>query len=109
MSDTNERSVASAGSLAKHDGSPEPKAHLPHTVHAGCRSRESDAGTGDTIGRWIPVTERLPPGDVRVLIWCGNFVDVATLNWKYGWMYDDYGSPEPTHWLPLPAPPTDAK
>jgi hypothetical protein len=55
--------------------------------------------------RWIPVTERLPPGDIRVLIWCGNFVDVATLSWKYGWMYDDYGSPEPTHWMPMPEPP----
>ena len=31
-----------------HDGSPEPTAHLPTTDHAGGRSRESDAGTGDT-------------------------------------------------------------
>lgn len=60
---------------------------------------------GQQIPQWIPVSERLPPGDVRVLIWCGNFVDVATLNWKYGWMYDDYGSPKPTHWMPLPEPP----
>jgi hypothetical protein len=63
------------------------------------------AETQSKILRWIPVTERLPPGDIRVLIWCGNFVDVATLNWKYGWMYDDYGSPEPTHWMPMPEPP----
>ena len=65
----------------------------------------------DSMPRWIPVTERLPPGGVRVLIWCGpgTFVDFATLDWKYGWHYDDYGSPEPTHWMPLPAPPTDAK
>lgn len=109
-------SAASAGSMAnrqtKHDGSPEPTAHLPNTVHAGSRSRESDAGTGDIVEqRWIPVTERLPPGGVRVLIWCGpgTFVDFATLDWKYGWHYDDYGSPEPTHWMPLPAPPTDGK
>ena len=60
---------------------------------------------------WISVKEQLPPGGVRVLIWCGpgTFVDFATLDWKYGWHYDDYGSPEPTHWMPLPAPPTDAK
>ena len=51
--------------------------------------------------------ERLPPGGVRVLIWCGpgKFVDFATLDWKYGWHYDDYGSPNPTHWMPLPEPP----
>jgi len=42
--------AASLGSIAKHDGSPEPKAHLPNTVHAGCRSCESDAGTGDIVG-----------------------------------------------------------
>ena len=64
-----------------------------------------------TKARWIPVGERLPPGGVRVLIWCGpgTFVDFATLDWKYGWHYDDYGSPEPTHWMPIPAPPADAK
>jgi len=56
---------------------------------------------------WIPATERLPPGDVRVLVWCGSVVDIAALNWRYGWHYDDYRSPEPepTHWMPLPEPP----
>ena len=43
--------AASLGSIAKHDGSPEPKAHLPNTVHAGCRSCESDAGAGDIVDR----------------------------------------------------------
>jgi hypothetical protein len=39
-----------------NDGSPEPKAHLPNTVHAGCRSCESDAGTGDILAdarKWL--------------------------------------------------------
>jgi hypothetical protein len=49
------RAVIDAGdcpdpdNAAKHDGSPEPTAQMPITVHAGCRSRESDAGTGDTL------------------------------------------------------------
>jgi hypothetical protein len=50
MTDETRDPAASLGSIAKHDGSPEPKAHLPNTVHAGCRSCESDAGTGDIVG-----------------------------------------------------------
>lgn len=53
---------ASTGSLAnhhtKHDGSPEPTAHLPNTVHAGCRSRESDAGTGNTLKMYATSPDR---------------------------------------------------
>jgi hypothetical protein len=49
--DTGSDPAASLGSVTKHDGSPEPTAHLPNTVHAGCRSRESDAGTGDIVER----------------------------------------------------------
>jgi hypothetical protein len=60
----------------------------------------------DATLAWISVKERLPPPDVRVLILlCNNMVDIAALNWKYGWMYDDYGSPEPTYWMPFPPPP----
>ena len=104
---------------SKHDGSPEPTAHLPHTVHAGCRSRESDAGTGDTIGRWIPVTERLPPEGVDVLVSspCPNSdtpnIDIASWGNEGArepvWREADCGRIWPTHWMPLPAPPTDAK
>ena len=50
MTDANEQSIPSRGST-EHHGSPEPTAHLPNTVDAGCRSRESDAGTGDIMDR----------------------------------------------------------
>lgn len=117
--ETTEPSGASGGSLAKHDGSPEPTAHLPDTVHAVCRSRDSDAGTGSTIGRWIPVTERLPDEGQEVLVAspCPNSatpnIDIASWSeegqqWPV-WREADCGHIEPTHWMPLPAPPTDAK
>jgi hypothetical protein len=60
----------------------------------------------DLARRWIPVTERLPSDGVRVLIWEKSSVDFATWSLRLGWEYDDYGSPDPTHWMPLPEPPT---
>ena len=101
---------------AKHDGSPEPKAQLPNTVHAGCRSRESDAGTGDIVEqRWIPVDERLPDEGVDVLVSspCPNSdtpnIDIAS--WgsegKQGqvWREADCGriNPDPLDASPCPA------
>lgn len=44
---------------AKHDGLPEPTAHLPNTVHAGCRSRESDAGTGALLDEIATLAEEV--------------------------------------------------
>ena len=95
----------------KHDGSPEPKAQLPNTVHAGCRSRESDAGTGDIVQqRWISVTERLPENDVEVLAFT-IFTFMASYDHeRREWRTSDCALlPGVTHWMPLPAPPTDAK
>ena len=68
--------------------------------------------------RWIPVTERLP--DIgnheksradscydRCLIWDGLRVFEAVYG-PLGW-YTENGKEHPTHWMPLPAPPTDDK
>jgi hypothetical protein len=163
--------AASLGSIAKHDGSPEPKAHLPNTVHAGCRSCESDAGTGDIVEKllhaataielrrllvdaareikqlrlairgiaeqdcllsvcdgsvevttccepaWIPVTERLPDlededrGMPNVLGYYPGYPPDIQLVWYTGNGWEDgeglgRGMKAPTHWMPLPAPPT---
>ena len=61
-----------------------------------------------TNNRWTPVGERLPEGDVRVLVLVNGVADIACLNWQYGWMYEDYRSLEPTHWMHLPSPPEEA-
>jgi hypothetical protein len=62
---------------------------------------------GVTIQKWIPVTERLPEEDVRVLVWVGanscNFPVIDTDRIHNGrWVrWDEYI----THWMPLPEPP----
>lgn len=73
--------------------------------------------------RWIPVTERLPPVDEKVLYTClmagdcpeDYFTDVNAGYWDGksknipgdpAMKYDDSNDWEPcTHWMPLPAPP----
>ena len=57
-------------------------------------------------GDWIPVTERLPETPIMVIL-----ADAETVNcgWFYkpvGWSWAASLDPcEPTHWMPLPAPP----
>jgi len=65
---------------------------------------------------WIPVTERLPEPDymgnsVAVLVYlprgkevCVGFCD----NDEYGVRWQCESTDKPTHWMPLPAPPTDS-
>ena len=67
---------------------------------------------------WIPVTERIPDGREEVLGWqtwvpnegWGEGVFVCHRGTKLGEWYSEEGQlPNITHWMPLPAPPTDAK
>lgn len=51
---------------------------------------------------WIPVTERLPPTEVEVLVFSGDYdsgIHVASRDSDGLWF------PGVTHWMPLPAPP----
>jgi hypothetical protein len=60
---------------------------------------------------WIPATERLPEEGERVLAWDKDFneSEVATYYAHDGWGCDASISLNVTHWMPLPAPPTDGK
>jgi hypothetical protein len=73
---------------------------------------------------WIPVTEQLPTEGVMVLGWDKADGMVLTINvcvskggnliWfgcspSAGEYEDAKRYSDPTHWMPLPAPPTDAK
>jgi len=77
-------------------------------------SRGSVANSQAILDGWIPVTERLPDEEDRVLMYCPLLEPdeiVAATRYRSGlWVCDDgqmLGATEPTHWLPLPAPPTD--
>jgi hypothetical protein len=61
--------------------------------------------------RWIPVTERLPDEGERVLVFDKAFLqpEMGTYYSTDGWVGDEIASLDPSHWMPLPAPPTNAK
>ena len=69
--------------------------------------------------RWIPVTERLPEELEQVIVWmpdcphhpCGMDMGSCMTDsiWGVSWMVSGGRSAFPTHWMPLPAPPTDDK
>ena len=63
---------------------------------------------------WVPVTERLPEMGETVMVahskdgWVGTGERVLTGAYLH-WADDGEELHDPTHWMPLPAPPTDAK
>ena len=64
-------------------------------------------------GDWIPVTERLP--EVRKVVlgysdeWAIPFAVLEYFGGRDPWVDAEGFFAEPTHWMPLPAPPTDGK
>jgi hypothetical protein len=64
---------------------------------------------GVTVQEWIPVTERLPEDEKKVLcILSDGFFCI--LEWKsWDWLWDDghnvYAEKDVTHWMPLPEAP----
>lgn len=126
MTDADRDSAASLGSVTnhsgfpnsstEHDGLPEPTAQLPDAVHAACRSRESDAGTGDIVRGWISTLDRLPPANaVDERGYCVHYPVVdcyGIVRWMTklvgGWEECEgfwYADSKITHWMePLPAP-----
>ena len=59
--------------------------------------------------RWIPVSERTPEKDVRVLITNGKSMAVGWVDYDEKWVdfdcWDECYSGNTTHWMPLPEPP----
>nr|UVM90467.1 MAG: protein of unknown function DUF551 [Bacteriophage sp.] len=68
-------------------------------------------------GKWIPVSERMPELDVRVLLYFsdyGGHIEDGCIgdegDGPYHYFFDgDALSHEPTHWMPLPAAPQEGK
>ena len=69
-------------------------------------------------GEWIPVTERLPEKGCAVLGFRAKNTHWGDDAYGMAWReIDDESDPglrwnesgRPTHWMPLPAPPADAK
>jgi hypothetical protein len=62
--------------------------------------------------RWQPI-ETAPKDGTWILAWLGGIADIAdTIQWNYGgWWNGSNGhvatAAQPTHWRPLPTPPTE--
>ena len=76
------------------------------------KTAEPSGASGGSLA-WIPVTERLPVDIPHGYCLVTDGKEVGTANYdktanKFDHCIDrDYWTP--THWMPLPAPPTDAK
>jgi hypothetical protein len=77
---------------------------------------EAKVATDNNVGKWIPVTERLPEKDVRVLVWMKDneegYTQMDTDRWsctmEQGYHWVRWGK-NVTHWMPLPEPPKEVE
>lgn len=73
-----------------------------------------EAWAGAPLG-WITVTEQLPPIGQRVLVcekdgWvltAERYREPVAAGFPAGWTTDEGRVANPTHWMPLPEPPSD--
>ena len=66
---------------------------------------------GSVANGWISVSERLPEEDQLVLVFDPELADLglATYTQSDGWLGECVALYEPSHWMPLPAPPETSK
>ena len=83
--------------------------HWPEGGTATVVSREllDDMVNCHNSRQWIPVSERLPEEDRLVLVFDPEMGGhgLATYTKSDGWLGEDVALYEPSHWMPLPAPP----
>lgn len=107
MNDTDERSCAASGSVAKC-----------HACGAGCVEGYDAEGVLVRVparSRWIAATQRLPARSGDYLVFLDDYqrsvivmngcLDDGDWYWSDDWDRAKYV----THWMPLPAPPETSK
>lgn len=62
------------------------------------------------MNNWIKVTDRLPELNVRVLILCGQYIEIDKYSDpKDGNIWSCTAKESVSHWMPLPQPPIEIK
>lgn len=66
----------------------------------------------NNVGKWIPVSERLPENEVRVLVMLkagtSNYTNMDTDRTYKSGVWVRWGN-DVTHWMPLPEPPKEGE
>ena len=100
--------------LLKIDPCPSPFMCSPECRYSYCdncfteRFADHLIANGVTVQEWIPVTERLPDTEDRVLVCCKTKKGLQTVNMAYlfnGTWHGQGSMSGVTHWMPLPEPP----
>lgn len=71
------------------------------------------------MSKWQPIETAPKVAETAILVWTGKAIHIATffLEWKYDswathntdcWVIGGGRVVEPTHWMPLPEPPTES-
>jgi hypothetical protein len=80
-------------------------------MSAVVEATEKEQPTAAAVPRWIACSERMPSDSVRVLIgFAGDLGAVGQARWdgvQEIWHWSEgWGNPTPSHWMPLPPPPS---
>ena len=82
---------------------------MSNNIHLYC-TQAADAIeelTDNNVGKWIPVTERLPEKNGSYLVYVyGEVTEMDCWHGKWHRLRDDY-TKAVTHWMPLPEPPKE--